>query len=591
MKIKILSALLVLIMAVSMLGMLASCNKDGGGNTDGGGSGDGSTPGGDGEVAKTPWKQTDIRIQLTNNSNSSELTSGCRRYYAGADTSAFLEIDTNVRTRNTLAWRDANVKVTWSWIEDSDSNKGWGGNIQDMVKDVTSGSQSAPDVYCNFAYDMTCAALRGCFSNLLKEDYEYGNYFLFTEDNYVSDLAAAEAAAGDEGGLMNSALGKGYFYRYMESLSLTPETQIYCLASDFTIDMVRAFLVVPVNVELMGQIKVDQSAAGDRNGDNAHDIRDFYELVWDNGWDYTALAKYSNAIYQAGSQGPATTDISDNRIGFALGRGSGLSSSGMLYTTSVKILEKQADGTFKYPETNDKLNSFATTLRDLFVKNASLGVCVVTSAEVKAIEPDAKTELDGIRIRFAKNNVLFGGVIMVGSLEDKVYQDMRSNGQGFGIVPVPLFNGYNPETGDEYKTLVHSIARIMAISKASSNFAQCSKYLDYQSQNSADILEAYYTEQLGSAVAGGIAGEDNIRMLNYIRNHVNDCFDKTYEDAIANYMGETDPNAVSTRWHGMLMNNNYQMSSFSTVYESVLDQKQIFIKQVYEAWLSLEKAK
>ncbi len=630
MKIKILSMLLVLIMVISML---AACggggtttddddknqsddddknkddkddDKDDGkddgkddntdddtddddtddGNTDDGNA-DGGNTGNDKPGSTVPgkygdWSQTDIKIKLTNNSNSSELTSGCQRYYAGADTAAFTELDTAIRARNQLAQKEANVKVSYTWIQDSESGKGWGGNIQDMVKDTTSGSTNGPDIYCNFAYDMTCAALRGCFSNLLSEDYDEGNWFRFIQDDYDTTVDAEE--------YFDSEAGEGYFYQYMESLSLTPKTQIYCLASNYTIDVMRAFLVVPVNAELMNSISVKDSAAGDLTGDGLHDIEDFYELVWNNGWDYTALAKYSNAIFQAGSGSNPKTDISDNRVGFALGRGSGLSSSGMLYTTSVEILNPKADGSFEYPTNNPDLNNFATALKDLFVNNASTGVCVVTKEQVTAIEPDAKSELDGIRIRFAKNQVLFGGVICVGSLEDEVYQKMNKTGDGFGIVPVPLYRS-NAEYGDEYKTLVHNLARIMAISKVTTKFSQCSAYLDYQSRSSADILEEYYTEKLATSVGGGAAGENNADMLTYIRNHVNDCFDKTYEDAIANYMGETDRNASGTRWHGMLMNNDYQMNSFSHIYSSVLDQKQGYIQEVYNAWLDIEKAK
>ncbi len=557
-------------MLVSALSVFTACGPKDDPGKDNGNQNDPNT----GDDYDISWKQTDIKMKLTENSNSDELTSGCVRYYAGSDPNAFEPLDNNIRTRNATAQNAANVKVTYSWIKASDAGKGWGGNINDMVTEVSSGSTNAPDIYCNFAYDMTCAALRGCFSNLLKTDYENGNYFRFTASDYNYNP--------DPDHYLDSTAGEGYFYNYMRSLSLTPDTQLYCLASDYTLDVMRAFIVVPVNVGLMNEVSAEHSAAGDKDGDGDHDINDFYKLVWEGGWNYSALAKYSNAIFQAGNGDNAQTDLSDNRVGFAIGKGSGLSSSGMLYTSSVKILEKKTDGSFTYPTANTGLNDLASALNDLFTKNASTGICVVTKEEASAVVPGANTELIGIRERFAANNVLFGGVIMVGSLEDSVYQGMKS-GSGFGIVPVPVY-----KAGDEYKTLVHNIARIVAISKATTNFAQCSAFLDYQSRNSAEILDDYYNEKLTAAV-GGVAGEQNAQMLTYISNHVNDCFDKTYEDAIANYMGESDPNAVSTRWHGMLMNAGYKMNSFSSVYTSVLGQKQGFIRDVYNAWLGLEK--
>ena len=522
------------------------------------------------------WQSTDITIKLTNSSNSNELSSGCKRYYAGQDTAAFDDIDTDVKTRNQLAQKAANVKVGYRYIEESDGNSGWGGSIMTTLTEIVSGWQDIPDIYCNFAYDMTCASLRGCFANLLQAD---NNYFRFKESGYTytSD------------NYFDSTVGEGYFYQYMRSLSLTPDTKLYCLASDYTIDVMRAFLVMPVNVSLINSISLDKVTNNpiikDYDGDNDHDINDFYKLVWDGGWNYDALAAYSAAVFQGGSDTTKPqTDISDTVVGLALGQGSGLTGSGLLYTTSVKILEKQADGSYKYPDTNAGLNEFAEKLYNLVSGGASTGICVVNAEEAKAVVSGIKTELEGIRSRFASNNVLFGGIVCVGSLEDTVYQGMKANGgEGFGVVPVPLY-----KAGGEYKTLVHNLARIVAISKVSTKFGPCSAFLDYQSRCSHDILEGYYTNQLTAAVSGGKAAAENSKMLNYIRNHVNDCFDKTFEDAIANYAGDTDPNAVSTRFHGYIGAQGYKVVSFSTVYETVLKQKQGYFDTLWADWQKLQ---
>ena len=562
--------LCLVVAMIAVLAMLASCSFGDTTETPPGGD-----PEGEPEIKyDVTWQKTDLVVKLTNHSNSSELTSGCKRYYAGQDTSAFQEIDSNIKTRNQLAQTAANVKLKYEYIEDSES-KGWGANINDMVGDVNSGSQNLPDIYCNFAYDMTCAALRGCFSNLLKTDYANGNHFRFVDSDYKKVVGPED--------YFNSKAGEGYFYQYMRSLSLTPDTKLYCLASNYTIDVMRAFLVMPVNVEIMNGVSVNDSYAGDRDNDSDHDIEDFYDLVWDGEWNYTALASYCNAVFQSGGDtSKPETDLSDNRVGLALGRGSGLTPSALLYTSSVVIFQQNADGSYSYPAENKGLNDFATALNDLVSNNASKGICVVDKAAGTAVVPTAKTELDAIRNRFATNNVLFGGTIMVGSLEDSVYQAMKNNGQGFGIVPVPVY-----KAGDEYKTLVHNIARIMAISKATSNFAQCSAFLDYQSRTSAEILEDYYGHQLTAAV-GGVAGEQNSKMLTYIRNHVNNCFDKTFEDAISQKAGDTDANASQTRFHGALMNADYKVSSFSTLYNTVVGDKSKHLASVWADWQKLD---
>ena len=142
--------------------------------------------------------------------------------------------------------------------------------------------------------------------------------------------------------------------------------------------------------------------------------------------------------------------------------------------------------------------------------------------------------------------------------------------------------------GEEYKTLVHNLARIVAISRVSQKFAQCSAFLDYQSRCSEDVLNSYYSLQLTAAVSGGVAVAENVRMMNFIRNHVTNCFDKTFEDVVANYAGDTDPNATSTRFHGYIGGQSYKVSSFSTVYETVLEQKQKHFTTLWTDWNKLD---
>jgi len=523
------------------------------------------------------WSQTDIIVKLTNSSNSNELSSGCKRYYAGADTSAFADIDTAIRARNQFAQKEANVKVKYRYIEESD-NKGWGASISDMIKDINSGSHDIPDIYCNFAYDMTCASLRGCFANLLKDADKTGkdrtNFFRFIEDDYTTVITDPED-------YFDSSVGEGYFYQYMRSLSLTPDTKLYCLASDYTLDVMRAFLVMPVNVGIINGLTLagvgENPVIKDYDNSGEHDIDDFYKLVWDGGWNYDALAAYAAAAYEPGSDATKpNTDLSDSVVGLALGKGSGLTSSGLLYTTSVKILQK--DGTsYKYPETNSGLNDFATKLFNLVNGGASAGICVVNGEEGKAVVSGVKTELEAIRSRFASGNVLFGGIIAVGSLEDKIYQDMSvDGGQGFGVVPVPMYKA----EGEEYKTLVHNIAKIVAISKVSTKFSQCSAFLDYQSRSSENILKGYYDMFLSGTA-------DNAKMLNFIKNHANDCFDKTFEDIVSNYAGETEADAMSTRFHGYIQNQDYKVSSFDSVYKAAASNKAKYLGQVLDAWAKL----
>ena len=128
------------------------------------------------------------------------------------------------------------------------------------------------------------------------------------------------------------------------------------------------------------------------------------------------------------------------------------------------------------------------------------------------------------------------------------------------------------------------MARIVAIAKCSTEKSQASAYLDYVSRNSADILEEYYTMEL--AIYGIHA--NNNKMMTYIRNHARTCFDKTFEDVIADYMLETDSNAYAKRWHYMLQSEKFQMSTISVQYEQYYQTKQANLDLIYAQWNTLQ---
>lgn len=610
MKSKIITLLLAMI---AILAMLVSCGgggDDGGdggdggsgnGGTTGGGSGNGGATGGDVSGDKYEnfeytydWTATKLIAQMNMDDNVGELSSGTRQYYAGELPGASSSVDKKVAARNTLAETTTKVDVEYAYLED-DTGFSWGNSIGAIESEVNAGGSTAPDIYCNHAYDMTCAATKGLFMNLLStdsKDYANKNYFKFVQDGYEYE----------SDNYFDASVGEGYFYQYMRSLSLTPDTRIYCLASNYCVDLVRAFLVVPVNVDMMNtkfNDKINNTPAGDTDGDKYHTIKDFYNLVWggeqnggkDPGWNYDAVAKYSNAVYANTNTANSGADIGD-QLGFVAGASSGLTASGFLYTTTVKILSQKSDGTYYYADTNPALVEISGALNDLFSKNT--GVITLKKDDLKnaaAFVDTNGTELEAIRSRFSTGNILFGGIIMVGSLEDSVYQKMRTEGNmaGFGIVPVPLYKDYE-EGVTEYQTLVHNVARICAISAATTEASQCTAFLAYQSEHSEDILNEYYEVNL-VATAGGLAGEYSENMLAYIRNHVNDCFDKTYEDAIAQANLQKDSNAMSYRWHYILSQKNYQYTGLSAEYGQYKGTKQQYLNNIWADWCKLSEAK
>jgi hypothetical protein len=391
-------------------------------------------------------------------------------------------------------------------------------------------------MYCNFMADLLMASLKGAFANLQSTIRGQGtlagvNYFDAEKPGYMDDL--------------------------MTSLTLSMD-KTYIVASDYFLDIIRAFFIVPVNRYLFDSIA--PTTVEDLNGDRKNDINDFFYEIEEGTWTFERMAEYAAAVYDnAGTS--SGQDINDV-LGFMLGPNS-MWGAGMLYTqSSVTIINKEWKGDkfeYWYDETNENFYDFAEALDDLF---NSKGVYYFTSAEYTDVDA-ART----VRKQFVENKVLFGGVIMIGSLEYTTYQDMKQGANGgFGIAPVPVFN-----EGDEYSTQIHTVGRAGAISDASEKFAQCTAFLQYQSTHSTDILNEYYQYNLADAVDGV---DGNVEILKLIRNHVRTSFDKLYEDAIGFFYQSKNENSVKERWNDMITAHGYQIKSIvRTKYDELYKSK------------------
>ena len=602
MKNRIIALLLAMVFVVLCL---ASCKPDDGPIDDG--DQQDNDLGGQGGIINDnyPWRTTNLIFQLTDNSNSQELPSTCRRYLAG-DLEGFEDdastIDDWVSDRNKEALEYTNVTVSYEYLPDTTSY-GWGQNITLISEEVQAKEAGRPDMYCNFVYDMVAVSLKGSFANLKSTTmYKDGHELAGAEHNYFTFVNPDEDTVVDEFGEYVDT-GKGYMYEYMRSLTLS-KWKMYCLSSDYFTDMVRAFLIVPVNIGLLETLEATSDEGlynsdrvdtwgEDGNLETNYTIEDFYQLVTDNQWNYDTLADFSAAVAIEG-EGDDGTDLRDT-VGFALGSASGLPASGMLYTTSITIIDREydivkGDYTYSYPYThqvadgqfaidfagtNEELISFCANLSNLFKQP---GIISVNNSQTQGYGSDA---LLAIRSRFATNNVLFGGVICLGSLEYDVYKEMNGEGgTGYGIVPVPLYraNYVDAATGetkvDKYLTQIHNIGRIGAISYTTEKFSQCTAYLNYQSTHSTDILNEYYDYKLQYDVVGtGVKG--NVEMLKYIRENVRSAFDKAFEDALGRFYSATDEDAMKEQWHTMIKDNEFKLTGdqMSGYYESLTPKK------------------
>lgn len=529
---------------------------------------------------KPKWESQTIMMQLNKCSNNSELSSTLERYVAGAGGLGDA-VDQQVSRRNIAATTETKVSVDYAYWDDDSTVNQWGETIQHIQDKVTSSTLKAvPDVYSTYIYDMVGASVKGLFANLKGTSRGSGNlkglnYFEFVYDRYNYEKEYTETANSAN---VDDIKDRGFMYEWMESVTLDPNNRMYVLASDYYIDMVRAFFMIPVNKSMLEDIANKEEMAkvtGDRDKDGDIDLDDFYRQVKDGEWTYSLMMQYAAAAYQDDGE-PTTTGkwLGDDYIGFAMAD-SGVATSGIIYTTSIKIIEKTWDTTtndwkYYYPETATEFGKLATAIKSLMDAE---GVVLVGSPQSTAgawndiSAYNNNKDYLAIRNRFGNGNVLFGDIIMVGALEEADYQNM---GKGaFGVLPVPLYHD-NANGTDKYLTQIHNVGRPGAIAFNTKKFVECTAYLNYQSTNSSQILEDYYTFHLCSKIAGG--GRGTVEMLDYLRNNVRTSFDKAMEDA----MGVFDTNAKSYKMTYMLNSgagegasgavDNYNVTDVTTVY-------------------------
>ena len=511
------------------------------------------------EVIDYPWDSETLIFQFTDNDNDKELPSGCHRYLAGDDDAYNFTIDKNVRKRNANAEKATSIKIRYAEYWPNTEKYGWGSCVERIEEIVNSkGVKDTPDVYCNFVYDIVGAAVKGYFANLKGTSRGTGdlagqNYFLFMEPGYKESV--------DNGGYMNE---------WMNSVTLS-KTKMYVLGSDYFTDMIRAFFIIPVSVQVLND--VGPKVTGDYDENGAFDIDDFYAQVKDMYWTYDLMIEYAKAAHiDDGNSETAETWLGDKRVGFAICSG-GLATSGLIYTQDVMIIRKEFnddpavnDYEYYYPETNDALEAYSSAVKKLVT---STGVAYVNKP-TDASDPYNIDKFGGtkpfhaIRNRFSEGAVLFGDIMMIGALEYDEYQKMADNG-GFGVVPVPL---YSDDASETYLTQIHNVARPGAIAKNTTKFVQCTAYLNYQSTHSTNILNDYYNTELMVKIAGGAKG--TVEMLQYIREHVRTSFDKAMEDAMGIFIGEAAMNRKITYIFSTV---DFKVDDVRTEYAKVLPSK------------------
>ena len=573
--------LLALLLALALTFSLASCLAIGDslgdalGSDSGSGDGDGTAGDGDGdgtgsggadqEIKKEVyWDETELIFEINENSVFGELYTSGRRLYAGDVEDRSATIDRLVAERNGAAEAFAKVKVRYKYLPDAGGEYSYANNVLRIrTETATYTPGESTDIYSNFTYDLTCAALGGSLANLKTASYGEGNNFY----PFFGDAEDAE----------------GYYYDYMKSITLSDD-KMYLIASEYTSDFVRSLLVIPVNLSLMNSIPEDKLPT-ERLEKNAEESNyaHFQRLVYSGNWDYAALAKYSNAVFvDSNTENTAQNGTANygDVLGFAFNGESSVPAMGLLYSSGVNILNRVArEGEsgkydFLYPETNGALVAFADALAKLVSENASGGICEVTKADT-----GATTSYLGLRSEFVSSKILFGSISRLGWLDDESYSEMKANGS-LGIAPIP---DHNIDDGIAPNTVAATCAHMLAVAARTDKFEQCSAYLNYQSQNSSDVLREYYSSSFDT-VKEGESTVGNTDMLFFIDSRVDKGLDLLVEELTRYHLTPTDPRPVYRHWDTYLRAHGLVAPDMEGQYSDLRGGKEWDMQFILESW-------
>ena len=495
------------------------------------------------------WDETELVIQLTDNTNGDDHTPGLRRYLAGEDSAtAPEEIRRAVIARNEKSLADSRVRVRYTYL-DNVAGYGCGQNSDRIVAEAASDAPDRPDIYGNFAHDLALASLHGAFADLYSTDYGRGQNYLNLRGESADDC---------------------YLDEYMSSFAISDDRR-YVLASDYTIDVIRAFNVIPMNLELLERI-----TSTDGRGEGALNAQALRKLVADGDFTYGTVAALSAACEAYSSDNPGAEGV----LGLALNGNWGPTAAAILYSSDVEILVKDGSGECHYSDDPTRFTAICNALTALVEGD---GVQVFDRAYVEERLGKIGHPYEAIRNVFADGGLLLGGPITVAELEAPEYHGMIKQGK-LAILPLPIYSAESTQNG--YKSVASHQAHVLAISKGTTAFEQCTAHLAHQSRGSAPVLAEYLNATLTPSEA--TQTWDNAELIYMMRELENGNFDYYYE--FINKDGISfDP--APTSWHRILLEHSYRVTDPAKEYSDEIGNRLDLLESTLDEWKALKSEK
>ncbi len=490
-------------------------------------------PGGDDDVVEENWyddvkfpKDTKLVLQLSN-FDDKEFPCGCERYMEGPTgmvegSEGYATVQNAVRTRNDNAMRKLGLEIEYTYIAED-----WGRGIVKAITDAeAAGPGNTPDMYCDQMYDMAYLSFqRSTFSNLLK----------YTQENKAQ-------VAGYEGGYFQFSGANGYNTKLMSDLALTEDKQ-FLLASDYFVDVMRAMMVMPFNLEMYAEVKKDDPEAAA-----------LYAMVNKGEWTWDALLTFSS-VYTGG--GKATSE--SERMLMALHVG-GLTAAGLTYSTALQNYEYK-NGVYTLKETDPQIVKIFENAALLAENNS-----IACSDEIKG-QPEGVQKCKDI---FTSGKSLFAGPQMLGAVEEDAFASMEK----LSIVPIPK----NSKSA-KHNTTINSRARVGALSFNSPKKKYTSAWIQYSTEESDVVKKAYFDKAIGKVALAGVGASE---MLDLIYKNLGSNKSMILDHMILHKDGDQQANC----WSHMIQEGNYtaHKTDIGTVYASAVRAKQAVLNDIMEDW-------
>ena len=500
-------------------------------------------------VKAIPESDRKLKIEYDTNSTASK-TAKNDVYLKGPDSldSSIPKIERMVFDRNVAANELLGTTIEYVGWED-----GWGNQSTRINTLVQAHDTSAPDLFVNMLYDLNMSLINGCFKDVWSLP---GSFFDFE--------------------------APGWMDVWMKNMSFTGD-RAYILAGDYFLDVLRVLTILPFNMTMMdaNASKLTGAILGTGETLKAGEKLTpyFFDLVEDGKWTWDVLGELCEAIWV--DKGTIGQDDIKDTLGIIADQNQGFSAGGYVYSCGEQLIiqDEITDPTtnakkqwLRYAPDSTGLDLIFNKVKAVFEGNGSLSTNYGPSKNTEA-EPGLAYH----HTKFAMGEILFGGVCLLGGLEDDVFQQMTDL---YSVVPCP-----KPSEAGTYNTIIYNTGDAGAINvHTSRNKARAlSAFLQYCTEHSTEIRDEFLENVTKYKTTTYNQGTD--RMLNIIYESILYGRDKTVEDLIGDQVGG------GSRWHSMMKINAFVVGSdfIAERYQALRDAKQTLLDETMETWYNLPK--